>query len=427
MTTFTPADILLPADGLEYMKWAVVACDQYTSDENYWKKTKRLVGDAPSTLSMTLPEIYLSKKGKEKRIAEVNAKMKENLETGKFKTIVNCFIYLERTLSDGTVRKGLIGKLDLEDYSFEKGAKTLVRATEGTVLERIPPRVEIRKNAPIEFPHVMILIDDPERTVIEPLSQKRSDFAPLYDFDLMNRSGHVKGWIVRTDAAQNAMKALDKLGSKTVFNKKYGFKSRKPLLFAVGDGNHSLATAKTCWNEIKKTLTPEEAAVHPARYALVEVVNLHDDSLKFEPIHRVVFGADAAKMTVALAGFFKDISIAPKPPKDIAGRQVFVMLSNGNKQYVSVTDEKSNLTVGSLQAFLDEYLKKETGIVDYIHGDEEVERLCKNPENIGFLLPTPAKDELFETVVLDGALPRKTFSMGHAQDKRFYLEGRKIR
>ena len=273
----------------------------------------------------------------------------------------------------------------------------------------------------------MILIDDPERTVIEPLSQKRSDFAPLYDFDLMNRSGHVKGWIVRTDAAQNAMKALDKLGSKTVFNKKYGFKSRKPLVFAVGDGNHSLATAKTCWNEIKKTLTPEEAAVHPARYALVEVVNLHDDSLKFEPIHRVVFGADAAKMTVALAGFFKDIFIAPKPPKDIAGRQVFVMLSNGNKQYVSVTDEKSNLTVGSLQAFLDEYLKKETGTVDYIHGDEVVERLCKNPENIGFLLPTPAKDELFKTVVLDGALPRKTFSMGHAQDKRFYLEGRKIR
>ncbi len=427
MKTFTPADILLPADGLEYMKWAVVACDQYTSDENYWKRTKKLVGSAPSTLSMTLPEIYLSKRGKEKRTEAVNATMKENLETGKFKTVVNSFIYLERTLSNGAVRKGLIGKLDLEDYSFEKGAKTLVRATEGTVLERIPPRVEIRKNAPLEFPHVMLLIDDPEKTVIEPLAAKSADFALLYDFDLMHRSGHVKGRIVRTDAAQNAMKALDRLGSKSVFNKKYGFKSRKPLVFAVGDGNHSLATAKTCWNEIKSNLTPEEAESHPARYALVEVVNLHDESLKFEPIHRVVFGADATKITVALAGFFNDISITPQPPKDIEGRQVFVMLSNGNKQYVSVTDEKSNLAVGSLQAFLDDYLKKEAGTIDYIHGDEEVERLCKNPENIGFLVPTMTKDELFRTVVLDGALPRKTFSMGHAQDKRFYLEGRKIR
>lgn len=427
MKTFTPADILLPADGLEYMKWAVIACDQYTSDENYWKKTKKLVAGAPSTLAMTLPEIYLSKRGKEKRIEEINETMNEYLETGKFKTVVNSFVYLERTVSDGSVRKGLIGKLDLEDYSFKKGAKTPVRATEGTVLERIPPRVEIRKNAPLEFPHIMILIDDPEKTVIEPLSEKSGDFAPLYDFDLMNRSGHVKGWIVRTDAAQEAMKALDRLGSRTVFNKKYGFKNKKPLVFAVGDGNHSLATAKTCWEEIKKTLTAEEAESHPARYALVEIVNLHDDSLKFEPIHRVVFGADAAKMTVAMAGFFKDISITPNKPTKTDGRQIFEMLADGGTQYVSVTDEKSNLAVGSLQEFLDDYLKKESGTVDYIHGEKEVERLCKDSGNIGFLLPTISKNELFRTVVLDGALPRKTFSMGHAQDKRFYLEGRRIK
>lgn len=427
MKTFTPADILLPADGLEYMKWAVVACDQYTSDENYWKKTKKLVGDALSTLSMTLPEIYLTKRGKERRIEEVNEKMRENLDTGKFKTVVNSFIYLERTLSDGSVRKGLIGKLDLEDYSYEKGSKTLVRATEGTVIDRLPPRVEIRKNAPIEFPHVMVLIDDPERTVIEPLTEKSSDFAKLYDFDLMHGSGHVKGWIVRTDAAQTAMKALDRLGSRYVFNKKYGFKNRKPLVFAIGDGNHSLAAAKSCWEQIKQGLSPEEAENHPARYALVEIVNLHDDSLNFEPIHRVVFGADAARMTAALAGYFSDIKISADKAENTEDRQVFVMLTGSGKQYVSVAPEKSNLAVGSLQSFLDDYLKKEDGTIDYIHGDDVVEKLCGERGCVGFLLPPVSKNELFKTIILDGVLPRKTFSMGHAQDKRFYLEGRKIR
>lgn len=426
MKTFTPADILLPADGIEYMKWSVVACDQYTSDANYWKETEKLVGGAPSTLTMTLPEIYLEDKDVKKRIKNINLTICKNLSEGKFKFLPNTFVYVERTLKNGSVRKGLVGKLDLEDYSFKVGSKALIRATEGTVIERIPPRVKIRENAPVEFPHIMVLIDDPEKTVIEPLEKNSVDFPVLYDFDLMNYSGKIKGYAVNHRSTEEINEALDKLADKKTFNKKYGLKNRAPLVFAMGDGNHSLATAKTCWDKIKKKLTAEERENHPARYALVEIVNLHDDSLNFEPIHRAVFGADIKKITASLAAFFTDIKIDTKKPKKEEGVQVIEMLTKGGNQYISIKNAPSNLAVGSLQAFLDDFLSKEKGKVDYIHGEEEVERLVKEEDAVGFLLPPMRKDELFKTIILDGVLPRKTFSMGHAEDKRFYLEGRRI-
>lgn len=276
-------------------KWAVVACDQYTSEPEYWKEVENIVGDAPSTLKITLPEIYLEQDNVQERIANINKEMDHLLSTDFFKTLDNSLIYLERTDADGKVRKGLIGMVDLEDYSYEKGSQSLIRATEGTVLERIPPRVRVRENASLELPHVMLLIDDEKKEIIEGLTDKVTSEDVVYDFDLMQNGGHVKGYKVPENLMDGIFKGLEELADKDNFEAKYNVKDKGVLLFSVGDGNHSLATAKACYENLKKTMSEEEAKNSLARYALVEVVNLHSDALEFEPIHRVVFGVEPAK------------------------------------------------------------------------------------------------------------------------------------
>lgn len=416
---FKRANILLPKNA-EMEKWAVVACDQYTSEPEYWKEVENIVGDAPSTLKITLPEIYLEQDNVAERIANINKEMDYLLSTSFFKTLDNSLIYLERTGADGKVRKGIIGMVDLEDYSYEKGSQSLIRATEGTVLERIPPRVRVRENASLELPHVMLLIDDEKKEIIEGLTDKVTSEDVVYDFDLMQNGGHVKGYKVPENLMDGIFKGLEELADKNNFEAKYNVKDKGVLLFSVGDGNHSLATAKACYENLKKTMSEEEAKNSPARYALVEVVNLHSDALEFEPIHRVVFGVEPAKMIEEFEKYY-DVSRTPGEGQKVE------YVYEGKSETLYIKNPKSNLAVGSLQMFIDSYIKEHGGKVDYIHGDDVTKELGSKPGNIGFLLPPMAKTELFKTVILDGALPRKTFSMGHSYDKRYYLEARKIK
>ena len=416
---FKRANILLPKNA-EMEKWAVVACDQYTSEPEYWKEVENIVGDAPSTLKITLPEIYLEQDNVTEKIANINKEMNYLLSTDFFKTLDNSLIYLERTGADGKVRKGLIGMVDLEDYSYEKGSQSLIRATEGTVLERIPPRVKVRENASLELPHVMLLIDDEKKEIIEGLTGKVTNEDVVYDFNLMQNGGHVKGYKVPENLMDGIFKGLEELADKDNFEAKYDVKDKGVLLFSVGDGNHSLATAKACYENLKKTMSEDEAKNSPARYALVEVVNLHSDALEFEPIHRVVFGVDPVKMIEEFEKYY-DVSKTP-----CEGQKVEYVYE-GKNETLYIKNPKSNLAVGSLQMFIDAYIKEHGGKVDYIHGDDVTKELGSKPGNIGFLLPPMAKTELFKTVILDGALPRKTFSMGHSYDKRYYLEARKIK
>ena len=365
------------------------------------------MGDAPSTLRMIVPELYLEQPGVEQRIAAVNAAMDRYLADGIFRTVEN-FIYVRRTLRDGKIRRGLIGVVNLEKYDFTKGSQSLIRATEGTVLERIPPRVKVRENAALECPHIMLLIDDPMKTVIEPVEDRAGELEQVYQFDLMQDSGSLEGILCDDSEARRILAALDELADPEAFNARYDLTGKAPLLFAVGDGNHSLATAKTCYENLKKVLRPRKPACIRRRYALVEVVNLHDASLEFEPIHRVVFGVDEKKLLEAL----KAQCGAPD------GQRV-VVCKGKEKTELYFSQASSNLPVGTLQKFLDAYIEENGGRIDYIHGEEVVEELSAQEGNIGFLLEAMPKKELFKTVVLDGALPRKTFSMGHAWDKRF--------
>ena len=417
---FYPADILLPKDA-DMTKWAVVACDQFTSQPEYWQAVEETVGDAPSALRLILPEARLNEPDVEDSIRKINSSMKEYLESGVFRTLEQSLIYIERTQSDGTVRHGLIGMVDLEQYDFTPGSGALIRATEGTVLERIPPRVRVRKDAPIELPHVMLLIDDPEKQVIEPLTKAVSTMEPVYSFDLQQGGGNLKGWKLtetQMDAVAEAMNVLCTAGE---MEKKYGMRDVAPLLFAVGDGNHSLATAKQCYEDLKQ-VTPEEAwATLPARYALVEVVNNHDDALQFEPIHRVVFGVEPEAILDALKAFY------PGAYEGAGEGHVITYVHAGGSGTITIPTPKVQLAVGSLQAFLDVYLKEHAGEVDYIHGDDVTDELGSKPGNLGFKVPGMKKEQLFKTVMADGVLPRKTFSMGHAPDKRYYVEARKIR
>lgn len=412
------ANILLPKNA-DMEKWAVIACDQYTSEPEYWKKVEEIVGDAPSTLKITLPEIYLEGKDVEQRIANINTEMDKLKQEGFFKVLENSLIYMERTQSNGKVRKGLIGMVDLEDYSYEKGSQTLIRATEGTVLERIPPRVKVRENATLELPHIMLLIDDEKKEIIEGLTSKVTESDAVYDFDLMQNGGHIKGYKVPDSLVNKIFEGLENLAKKEVFEEKYQVKDKGVLLFSVGDGNHSLATAKACYENLKKVLPKEEYENHPARYALVEIVNLHSEALEFEPIHRVVFGVNPKHMIEELGKYY-EISENPE------GQKIEYVYNGVNKE-IYIKNPKSNLAVGSLQMFIDEYIKENGGKVDYIHGDDVTRELGSKEGNIGFLLPNMKKTDLFKTVILDGALPRKTFSMGHSYDKRYYLEAREIK
>ena len=418
---FYPADILLPKKGTDMTRWAVVACDQFTSQPEYWQAVEDTVADAPSSLRLILPEAGLNAPDVEERIAAVNAAMGKYLAEGLFETLEDSLLYIERVQSDGKVRHGLIGMVDLEQYDFTPGSGALIRATEGTVLSRIPPRVKVRKDAPIELPHVMLLIDDPNKTVIEPLTRASGEMERLYAFDLQQGGGSITGWKLTAAQMDETADALSALCSAEEQAWKYGVKDVPPLLFAVGDGNHSLATAKQCYEDLK-TVTPEsEWASLPARYALVEVVNNHDDALQFEPIHRVVFGVDPVKVLDAFKAYYPGAHEGPGEGHTIAYTHA------GGRGFLTVPEPRVQLAVGTLQAFIDSYLKEHGGEVDYIHGDEVTDQLGSRPDSIGFKLPAMGKEQLFKTVMADGVLPRKTFSMGHAQDKRYYVEARAIK
>ena len=421
---FRPADILLPRD-CAFSKWSVVACDQYTSQPEYWQRVEEYVGRAPSTLRLILPESCLEGPNVETDIMEINNTMSRYLREGRFEEHPGAIFYVERTLDSGRVRRGLIGVVDLEQYDYEPGSSAPIRATEGTVLSRIPPRVAVRKNAPIELPHVMLLMDDREKTVIEPLSGQTAAMKKLYDFDLMERGGHIRGWELTGEQQEQVARALSALADPASFHARYGADAGAVMLFAVGDGNHSLATAKECYERQKRITPQEEWADLPARYALVELNNLHDDSLEFEPIHRVVFGVEQEELLDALCRRY---------PAAVRGAQ----LPGGAHRsfsYVSQTEAgevalsgAAQLAVGALQDFLDDYAADHLGVrVDYIHGEDVARRLAGQPGAVAFLLPVMGKEELFPAVLARGALPRKSFSMGEAHDKRFYLEARRIR
>ena len=418
---FFPADILLPQVS-EMEKWPVVACDQFTSQPEYWENAEKIVGNAPSALRLVLPEAYLNSAEVNRRIAGINASMEGYLADGVFKTLPDSLIYLERTQSDDRVRHGLIGCIDLEQYDFTPGSGALIRATEGTVLERIPPRVRVREHAPLELPHVMLLIDDTNGTVIEPLAGETGRMETLYDTELMLGGGHVKGWRLTDEQMSRAAAALNALKSPEVMAEKYGMVGAAPLLFAVGDGNHSLATAKACYEKLKKETPEAQWASLPARYALVEVVNLHDDALTFEPIHRVLFHVDGQDLWAAFRAFY------PAAHTGVETGHTVEVCGQGLDGAWTVPAPSAQLAVGTLQAFLDDYCKRRPEVeIDYIHGDDVARKLGSQPGNLGFLLPPMGKEQLFRTVMTDGVLPRKTFSMGEAQDKRYYLEARKIR
>ncbi len=404
-TGFSAANILLPAEG-NYETWAVVACDQFTSQPEYWERVKNNVGDKPSTFKIILPEAQLSDGHTEEHVAKINATMKEYLENGVFEEYPDAMIYLERVQSDGKIRKGLIGKIDLEEYDYSVGSTSLVRATEGTVLERIPPRQAVRRDAPVELPHVMLLIDDVNDSVIGPL--KACDKI-LYDFELMEGGGHAKAWLLTDELKANACAALEKLADE------------QPLLFAVGDGNHSLASAKALYEEEKAKFGPGSEKTLPSRYALVEIVNLYDTALEFEPIHRVLFDIDAPALMDALKAEY------PGTFEGNGAGHVIQFAYDGAEGFITVPDPKAQLEVGTLQSFLDKYIKENNIKIDYVHGDEITIELGKKPGCMAFLLPAMSKGNLFKSVINDGALPRKTFSMGHAEDKRYYIEARKIK
>ncbi len=398
---FSAADILLPADG-NYETWAVVACDQFTSEPDYWARVDRTVADNPSTLRMILPEAQLSDGHTKEHIAIINETMMEYDSQNIFREYPDAMIYLERIQSDGKIRKGLIGKIDLEEYDYSPDSSSAVRATEGTVLDRIPPRQAVRRNAPLELPHIMLLADDPENKLIGPLA-KCSQL--LYDCDLMEGGGHVKGFLLTKAQQEAVQKALAEL-------------AQAPVLFAVGDGNHSLASAKAHYEEEKaKGL----ASAQLSRYALVEVVNLYDDALEFEPIHRVLFDIDPADVMKELKNYY------PETDTGQGEGHVIRYACAGIEGYLTVPDPQAQLEVGTLQRFLDDYIAKKGCRIDYIHGDEVALELGKKRGNIAFLLPAMDKHDLFRSIAADGPLPRKTFSMGHAQDKRYYIEARKIK
>ncbi|MBK6089531.1 DUF1015 domain-containing protein [Ruminococcus difficilis] len=396
MKHFNPADILLPKKDFE--NWAVVACDQYTSEPEYWHAVEEKVGDKPSTLHLILPEIYLSNDNSE-RVNAINAEMQRYLDGDVFDLHENSMIYVERE-SNNAIRRGIVGLIDLEDYDYRRGATSAIRATEATVLERIPPRVQIRKDAPLELPHILLLIDDPDRTVIEPLTDEKGGFKEAYNFDLMQNGGHIDGYFLSDEAISRVQDALEALIAD---------KDDK-LLFAVGDGNHSLATAKECYNLSQNPL---------ARYALVEVVNIHDESIEFEPIYRVLFNVDSEDFIEKFSAY--------TDAKGGMRKQTFRFINPEVDGELEVK-ATAKLPVGTLQSYIDLYMQEHPEVrIDYIHGEEVVENLCKQEGTLGFIFEGMQKDELFPAITADGSLPRKTFSMGHAHDKRYYIEARKIK
>ncbi len=413
MNAFMPADILLPQ--VEDMsKWAVIACDQFTSNPEYWERVRAYAGDAPSAINLILPEVELGTPMEEAHTAAINETMRRYAEAGLYKTLSHSFIYVERTLESGAIRKGLIGMVDLEAYDYSAGAVSAIRATEKTVVERIPPRMRVRRNAAQELPHILMLCDDHEKVLIEPIAAQKDQLNKLYDFDLMEDGGHICGWLVEGDA----VKAFeDRLTTYTAqIGAKYEGLSGIPMVFAVGDGNHSLATAKACYEELKAAHPNQDLSNHPARFALVELENIHDDAQVFEPIHRILTHTNPEKLLADL-----------RANACAEGGFPVEWYTAEDHGTLYLDRAASQLAVGALQQFLDAWMQTNEAEIDYIHGDEDLKELAAQENAIGFLLPAMEKSQLFRGVIADGVLPRKTFSMGHAREKRYYLEGRAIR
>ncbi len=461
-------EIMLPSGAVDLRRWSVIACDQYTSQPDYWEKVKDEVGAGASTLNMIFPEIYLKDDDRDIRIKNINAAMARYIGEGILEPQKPGFVLVDRRTPHAASRKGLVLAVDLERYDYRAGSQTLIRATEGTVLDRIPPRVKIREGAPVELPHIMLLIDDPERTLIEKLFERKDSFEMLYDFELMQGGGHIRGWKVEDAGSLSLVaEALEKLADPAAFTEKYGLENagkqgdsssispsfspqmrqnenRPPvavLLFAAGDGNHSLAAAKAHWENVKAGLEPQAAVDHPARYALVEVVNVHDEGLVFEPIHRVLFGIDGFKVLEGikkaggsnsaveyrLLGSIKEMEAELNKMKDLRDVHILPFIMEGSFGLITVENPSSGLEVGTLQSLLDGLSKAFGSMeIDYIHGEDVVTELGSRKGCMGFYLPVMSKHDLFRTVIRDGILPRKTFSMGEAEEKRYYLECRRI-
>lgn len=429
-------EILLPKEK-DLSTWSVIACDQYTQDEDYWKNAEKIVSSKASTLNLILPEVYLSSPDRKERIQKIRSAMKDYIDSGIFDKADECFIYLERKTSYGRIRKGLVCAIDLDCYEWKPFSKALIRATEATIVDRIPPRKEIRMNAPLELPHIMLLVNDKEHKLVEKAGLAVKEENPVYDGDLMLDSGHIKGWKIKDSNLDIVYKSLEEL------KKENTQKDSSLFLFAVGDGNHSLATAKAVWDEYKacclaEGMSEEEVNKSPVRYALVEIVNIYDEGLTFEPIHRVLFSAEAEELSLyvknALGGNLSECLTEKELEEKVKSSKAgfgFVSCKDKKNKYLFLECNFSELAVSKLQPLLDSFIasKKEEGKdieIDYIHGSEEVFRLGKKENALSLLLPPVAKDSFFTTIANSGPLPRKSFSMGEASEKRFYLECRKL-
>jgi hypothetical protein len=442
MTThpgFRLPTLCLPRPGTDLARWAVIACDQYTSEPAYWSRVAEIVGTAPSTLHLTFPEVYLEAPDAPARIARIQQTMRDYLAQDLLGEHQGA-VYVERTV-DGRTRRGLMLELDLEHYDFSAQSSSLIRPTEGTIVARLAPRLAVRRGAALELPHILVLIDDPEGTVIEPLADARGRLQRLYAAELMLGGGHVAGHAVDAARGRHVLQALQALAQPARFEERYAVPAgTPPMLFAMGDGNHSLAAAKAVWDETKGGVPPG----HPARYALVEVVNIHDPALHFAPIHRVLFGVRMDVRAALRAAFGERLRIVEVPDAAVMragverasaaqggeGRpQVFGLIEPGSRCCMAqIEDAPATLAVGSLQPVIDGILERGgAASIDYVHGDDVLERLALQPGCAGFHLPTLGKHELLKRVVHDGPLPRKTFSMGEAHEKRYYVEARRIR
>lgn len=395
MNVFNPADILLPKN-IDLGKWSVVACDQYTSQKEYWDRVERYTEKSPSTYQLIFPEAMLGSVDFDAKVASVNAAMHSYLQQNLFTEYKHALILVRRRFPSGKVRTGLVGAIDLEAYDYKRESRSSVRATEATVSERIPPRVTIRRHAPLELPHILLLMDDPEDSVLAPLKNQLPS-QKVYDFELMENSGHITGYLI--DDAEAVCRRIHALSSD-------------PLI-AVGDGNHSLAGAKACWEECKKTLSPDAMLHHPMRYALCELVNLHEPSLVFEPIYRVFFDCQPPALFSAM--------------EKTQGVYSYTIscLSGGEKQQITFASN-CHLVSGAITEFLEDYAKDHEGYIDYIHGLQTAEAFGSRKDAVAFLIDCLKKEDLFSTINTFGPLPKKTFSMGEAEEKRFYVEARKL-
>jgi len=399
---FTPTDILIP-EGISMKAWSVIACDQFSSEREYWERVRDNVGNTPSTLNMIIPEAYLEEINEEEEIGKISTAMENYLNSGIFREITDSFIYVERTQPDGRVRKGIVGAVDLEEYDFAS-TSVAIRASEGTVLDRLPPRIRVRRAAHLELPHIITFIDDKDGTVVEPLAQMTDNLTLLYDFDLMEGGGHIKGYRVTGADAEKVMASMRALHEKN------------DMLMIMGDGNHSLAAAKGYWDEVKETLSEPEKENHPARRALVELNNVYDPAISFEAIHRVLFNINTEE-------FISEFEKAAPNGTDYTIR--WTTRDSSGEIGIKAKCIGSMLTI--MQEFIDKYIVNTESIVDYIHGEDSTKKLAEGERCVGLILPAMDKSDFFETVEIDGVFPRKSFSVGHAEDKRYYLECRKIR